>query len=405
MLLRPSLAGTALAKDPISPHGEELEEAMSGESWVDTQTATGMEFEELVKQVRNNAKLSQGAVRVLAGGPPPLQLRLLSAGATQRKENVVWQLKQPPRFGYRPMNEDAFGLVGEGEPQEFQFKHSDINDLGGLPFLVADGGANAVCVADGVGGVWAEHGVSSGLAAQEAVRVFCSSVRVGNSLMVAMEHAHAAVTDPDNEAADGTIALAAYQLSYATLSVMNVGDCHVFVFIRDAADGKWRHWHDAGVLVRIGKEAGPKQFGKISRINSIFRVDLGHYVPREQTVKPGDVVLAMSDGIYDCLAHDLPHGSATESELAVNRIATLVQENMDSWPRSSWSAENMCIKLVEVLMQQARQQHPDLLNPAPRDYKDKRFRTCGSHKPDDLTIVASLVLNAADNADAKVPPT
>ncbi len=144
------------------------------------------------------------------------QLQLVSAGVTMRKEDAFAQ--QPARcelqgsasYGQpRPANEDAYFIASPVAQTSFM-THESLQP--GLRGIIGYGGANAAGVADGVGGYWAQHGVSAGKASAEMARICSDSLSRGATLEEAIAVGHSRLVDPTYLAADGCTTFAAYQV-------------------------------------------------------------------------------------------------------------------------------------------------------------------------------------------------
>jgi hypothetical protein len=188
--------------------------------------------------------------------------------------------------------------------------------------------------------------------------------------------------------------------------VCNIGDCHVFVFSRDAATRRWSFSHNAGESrwFSAANQAGPVQFGRCSHCRRSHTVDLAAHLPVQHTLKPGDVVVATSDGIIDCVSTDLRGAlGKAQSEHAKRRVQRLLEEVAARWQSEAWPANTFCASLVQALIVAARKPSPDALR---LDGNDPAVHDCGSMKPDDLVCVVSVVLDDTEEAarNTRGPP-
>jgi hypothetical protein len=186
--------------------------------------------------------------------------------------------------------------------------------------------------------------------------------------------------------------------------VCNIGDCHVFVFSRDAATGRWSFSHNAGESRWFSNRPGPVQFGRCSHCPASWPVNLRAHRPVEHTLKPGDVVIASSDGIVDCLSIDMGEAlGMAQSEHAKRRMQGLLEATVAHWQEQAWPADVFCAALVHELVSAARVPLPQAGGPT--SVRNPLVYSCGSMKPDDLVCVASVVLHATDEArEAHGPP-
>ena len=153
----------------------------------------------------------------------------------------------------------------------------------------------------------------------------------------------------------------------------NLGDCHVFVFTR-GQDGVWSVNHNPGITVPFGNGiVGPKQFGRCSHCgpSSVSQFDLRQHAPYQLQLNPLDVVVAMSDGIFDCLSETGQLQPGAVSDKAKGKVYHLFVELERRWHVEGWTEQDFVTAIVRNLL---------------------KLAMARAIKPDDLTVVASVAL-------------
>jgi len=363
---------------------------------------------------RGATQLATDFLRGVAAAAPP-DLQLLTVGVTISKEDAFNErptlCRAPKSENYnrpRPGNEDAFFIAGDprwDSSVNFQFR-ARFRD-GPVTGLFGQGGANAAGIADGIGSCWPDFGISSAKAAGLTTQVCRQQLWADVPLKSAMTCAHDAACNPHNDAAGGMTTFLAYQLRRNVLEIQNLGDGRVFHFRSNVGTGKWQEWtHDGEMYdARV-----PLQFGLSSTREPLPIRDLRDRLNPtvslfdERLACPGDVVVAMSDGIIDCLSTDLTgtdRVAGAASKFAPERVLGIVMH----FAKQNFAPREFCIAVAEALLSEATKISKEAYSNNNRAKPDlqadlKRHHQFGSAKPDDLTCVVSLVLNNTPTAQA-----
>lgn len=326
--------------------------------------------------------------------------------------------------------------------------------------------ANAAGVADGIGSCWPSFGMDSGESARSMMAGVNANLNARTDLLQALHAAHNAMIEGRTDA--GACTLAAYQLRGDTLRMYVAGDCCVLVIRPSRIQrSSYAAVRDGFKPLYVGKSVAtadvhgvPSQMGFYYRRNHDRTVDA---FPTNQTpeglwgadgddnmsqplyVLPGDIIIATTDGVLDCLSTDVAIPTYERSNAASSNVANLVLHEFTNAQLEGGVPHHVLAgRIAEALLARAKSPSAHTLHHDwqprinVREVTDEHggvhryaectehhvphgmahwklwsshhvaavcptcvqlHAKCGSRKPDDLTVVVSVV----HRAEATVP--
>jgi ankyrin repeat protein len=366
----------------------------------------------------------------------------------QRMAHPVTRLKLCSKFAMQ-CKETAFGLSPGPNPRP-----GALSGWGEDAFFVNDS-ADAAGVADGVGSLWPAFGKDGGESARFMMRGVNEKLTTGVELLDALHETYdSMMAYPDV----GACTLATYQLRGDTLNICTAGDSCVLV-IRPSrmrgntppVHGGFQNMYVAKSVCTADLNGAPSQLGFWYSRNAAGVV-IGQPIDQTPTnlwgevggadddnatqpvhLREGDVIIATTDGMLDCLSTDRGVPSYEKSFAAystvVNTVLYCVSRLARAPPPPDVVREDVLAeRIAQSLLAQAKlptkrqsdaavnvrtvpegylypecRKHGDPAGLAHWKLWSSRFAAaqcstcvelqtkCGSRKPDDLTVVVSVV--------------